>query len=271
MKTRHFLMVLPLVLLGFLGIGVARSATTAREMLEKIQIETALHTQLQEKITDAETVILTQNQILATLIGAYREANFRVESYQGLGLELLQLENFDVVAATTSYQQEADTKVALRQSDLGVSLELLEQIQSQLDDLREQRDAISGQLAEAVVNRIIDGDTLDVMIGETRERVRLIGVDAPERFQSGFQEAADFVAYVAPIGSTVWLQEDGRNRDHFGRLRRYIWLETPRTLTEESEVRALMLNAKLLEQGHAVVQVLRGDNPVHEELFRRLE
>ena len=36
---------------------------------------------------------------------------------------------------------------------------------------------------DAVVERVIDGDTIDVRLGQQRVRVRLVGIDAPELSQ----------------------------------------------------------------------------------------
>lgn len=51
------------------------------------------------------------------------------------------------------------------------------------------------------VTRVIDGDTLDVLLASGRIRVRLHGVDAPERDQPGGPE------------STQWLQQRVLDRD----------------------------------------------------------
>ncbi|MCL2620127.1 MAG: hypothetical protein FWD97_04240 [Defluviitaleaceae bacterium] len=45
-------------------------------------------------------------------------------------------------------------------------------------------------LTEAVVTRVIDGDTVELYSGE---RVRLIGIDAPEVGEAGADEATNFV------------------------------------------------------------------------------
>ena len=54
-------------------------------------------------------------------------------------------------------------------------------------------------LTPATVHRIIDGDTIDVVMpyGEI-ERIRFIGIDAPERGEAGFDEATNFVAQRLP-------------------------------------------------------------------------
>ena len=49
---------------------------------------------------------------------------------------------------------------------------------------------------KAEVYNVVDGDTVDVMVDlgfkmYTKQRIRLAGIDTPERGQKGFQEAKD--------------------------------------------------------------------------------
>ncbi len=69
------------------------------------------------------------------------------------------------------------------------------------------------------VERVIDGDTI-VMVGG--ERVRLIGIDAPESGQCGANDAtALLIARVA--GQQAQLTPGARtDRDEYGRLLRYV-------------------------------------------------
>lgn len=76
-------------------------------------------------------------------------------------------------------------------------------------------------LEAATTLRIIDGDTLDVRIGSAEERVRLFGVDTPERGEPCFREATDRLRALASDG--VLLRADARNRDPNGRLLRYVY------------------------------------------------
>ena len=119
-------------------------------------------------------------------------------------------------------------------------------------------------LTSAVVSRVIDGDTLEL---ETGERVRLIGVDAPEIGEPSAAAATRFVRDLVE-GRTIWLEADGNNTDAFGRLRRYVWLQVPTDVNNEQQIRAHMLNAMLLENGHATVMIV--GNVRHEALFRRI-
>ena len=73
----------------------------------------------------------------------------------------------------------------------------------------------------AELERIIDGDTIDVAIDvgfhfSTRQRLRLLDYDTPERGEPGFREASDQLATLLAAG-------DGRltvstvRQDSFGR------------------------------------------------------
>ena len=71
--------------------------------------------------------------------------------------------------------------------------------------------------AEVQVIRVIDGDTLDT----TRGRVRLFGVDTPERGERCASEATDRLEELA--GDSVRLEDGPRNTDQFGRLLAYVY------------------------------------------------
>jgi len=117
---------------------------------------------------------------------------------------------------------------------------------------------------EAIVTRVIDGDTVELSTGE---RVRFIAVDTPERGEQGFTEATDFTAYHV-LNQTVWLEVDGNEEDRFGRLRRYVWLQMPTDPTDEQQIINYMLNALLIINGHAVPHMTRDAR--NGDLFNRL-
>jgi len=102
---------------------------------------------------------------------------------------------------------------------------------------------------EARVVRIIDGDTLVVRIGRATERVRLIGVDAPEVAKHGepgecFGDDATLVLTgLTPPGSIVRIERDVEARDVYDRLLAYV--------TVESDSARVMVNRALLEVGAA--------------------
>jgi hypothetical protein len=66
---------------------------------------------------------------------------------------------------------------------------------------------------------VVDGDTVDLSTGE---RVRIIGIDTPERGACGFQEAADALAAMV-TGKAVVVTAGARDDvDKYGRILRYI-------------------------------------------------
>jgi len=70
-----------------------------------------------------------------------------------------------------------------------------------------------------------DGDTVSVIINNTKEKIRLIGIDAPEIAQKPWGEKAK--KYLeALLSSSEWnvkLEFDVDKRDKYGRLLAYIW------------------------------------------------
>jgi len=70
-------------------------------------------------------------------------------------------------------------------------------------------------------------------------------------------------------GKQIWLQKDVQERDKYGRLLAYIWLEQPAS-DSESEIRAKMYNAKLLLDGYAQVMTIP-PNVKYADLFVKLQ
>ncbi|MEI7926321.1 MAG: thermonuclease family protein [Chloroflexota bacterium] len=89
----------------------------------------------------------------------------------------------------------------------------------------------AGAPADAVsvaVSRIIDGDTLDVRSAETTLRVRLYGVNTPERGQPCAAEATQRLTALA--ADRVLLVPDARAQDQYGRELRYVFTADGRSI-----------------------------------------
>ena len=95
-----------------------------------------------------------------------------------------------------------------------------------------------GPIKEAQVVRVIDGDTLDVLIDGVKRRVRLFGVDTPERGEPCYQEAIKRTRQLS--GEIVQVESGPRSEDRYGRLLFYIY-----TRTGES------IDATLIQEGLA--------------------
>lgn len=95
--------------------------------------------------------------------------------------------------------------------------------------------------ASGYCNYVVDGDTIDVQgIG----RIRFVGLNTPERGQSGYTEAKEFVKSLC-LGKTVGLDIDNAKRyDKYGRVLAVVY-------SGDTNV-----NAELLKRGYADVMYI---------------
>ena len=107
--------------------------------------------------------------------------------------------------------------------------------------------------ANATVEFVVDGDTIDVMIDGSEERVRLIGIDTPEieHAASGDRpgnpadcfgpEASAYTQSLLPEGTPVRIERDVVPRDDYGRLLAYVFRADD----------GVLINYELARQGYA--------------------
>lgn len=96
-------------------------------------------------------------------------------------------------------------------------------------------------LEVATVERVVDGDTIEVKIDGEKFKVRLIGVDTPETKHprkpvEPYGKEASECTKKKLDGKKVYLEKDVSDTDRYGRLLRYVWLKKPdkdKKLTEE--------------------------------------
>jgi micrococcal nuclease len=126
-----------------------------------------------------------------------------------------------------------------------------------------------GDVERARVVRVVDGDTILVDIRGERERVRYIGIDAPESVRPdspvepfATEAAAENAALVN--GRDVVLERDVSDRDTFGRLLRYVWVPRP------GDEPPLFVNFELVARGFANAVTYPPDLR-HTELLRAAE
>jgi micrococcal nuclease len=90
------------------------------------------------------------------------------------------------------------------------------------------------------VDRIIDGDTLDVRAGGTVLRIRVFGIDTPERGERCYDEATRELGALA--GRAVRLVPDVRQQDSHGRELRYVFTPDGRSV-DAAQLEAGLANA----------------------------
>lgn len=128
----------------------------------------------------------------------------------------------------------------------------------------------------AYVERVVDGDTLEVSRNGEKERLRMILVDTPEtvhpRKPVEFygKEASDFTKSKLE-DRYVYLQIDTSDTDRYGRLLRYVWLERPSSdYPTDQEITDMCFNAILLKEGYGQVATFPPDVK-YERIFLSLE
>ncbi|MEG0004400.1 MAG: thermonuclease family protein [Clostridium sp.] len=127
-------------------------------------------------------------------------------------------------------------------------------------------------LEKAKVVRVVDGDTVIVSVNGVEEKIRLVLVNTPEsttKKEPYGKEASDYTKKVLKVGREVYLEKDVSDRDQYGRLLRYLWLEQPTNINSE-EIRTKMFNASLLTDGYAMVSTFPPDVK-YQEVFVNLQ
>lgn len=94
-----------------------------------------------------------------------------------------------------------------------------------------------------LVYRVIDGDTIELQSGE---RIRLIGINAPESGQKCYAEATSKLRYLVEA-KEVRLEKDVTDKDQYGRLLRYVFVD------------GSFVNLLLVREGYANAYIVSPD------------
>lgn len=83
--------------------------------------------------------------------------------------------------------------------------------------------------------KIYDGDTIGAAVDGRFEKIRLLGIDAPEMDQRpwGKKSRECLIALISDAASKISLEYDIERRDKYGRILAYIWTEDRKMLNEE--------------------------------------
>lgn len=173
------------------------------------------------------------------------------------------------VANTPSTQITEKEKVTQKQDEQETQVA---QVLSLTDEQKPQEATPNSPLTleKAVVISVTDGDTIAVRLENgAEEKVRFIGVDTPESTtqQEPYGKEASAFTKNQLDGKTVYLEKDVSDRDKYGRLLRYVWLEPPAEENNENEIRTKLFNAILLLRGYAQVATYPPDVKYTNDYF----
>ena len=126
-------------------------------------------------------------------------------------------------------------------------------------------------MEEASLVKVVDGDTLRLMIDGEEKKVRLIGINTPESVAADESRnneygvmACDHMKSLLNGVDTLYIEYDEESLDQYGRTLAYVWLKD-----EPDSAETYMLNACMLKDGYAV-DVVYEPNVRYESFFFRL-
>ena len=101
------------------------------------------------------------------------------------------------------------------------------------------------------IARVMDGDTVELANGK---RIRLLGIDAPEKGKFFYYSSKNKLEELIE-GKRVSLEKDVTNKDSFGRLLRYIFIDD------------VFVNEEMVRSGYATVYIVNPDTKYSDRLL----
>lgn len=134
------------------------------------------------------------------------------------------------------------------------------------------------ELIPVTLNRVVDGDTITVLLSDGSEKkIRLLSINAEESVSSDVsrnneygQMASDFLKEYLSNTKELWLQYDTDPQDQYGRELCYVWLSENVDVTSKKDIENNMLNAILLKEGY-VYTVIYEPNSTYKDIFYEIE
>jgi len=113
----------------------------------------------------------------------------------------------------------------------------------------------------ATIERVVDGDTIIVLVDGRTETVRLLGIDTPEKAggprpaECFGHEASAFATELLPPGTNILLTRDNETRDQYGRLLAFVHRADD----------GRFVNLSMLETGHATALFFAPNTSLEED------
>ena len=124
---------------------------------------------------------------------------------------------------------------------------------SGIEDITSTEDTITWA-EDTLCTSIIDGDTFRL---ETGEKVRLIGIDAPELSQPGGEMSREYLTHLI-LGKGITLEKGYEDRDKYNRLLRFVYIDD------------VCINEEMVRQGYAEARYMSSEDP-RSEYYIQLE
>ena len=204
---------------------LARQASGTGEVFNEIQITP------DGRIQAAAEGLIIEAKLKAKLMSAagVRSINYRWRAINGVVYLL----------GTAGNPEELSRVVTIAQETQGVR-GVVSHVMEAREDVIVATHGGHGRTRGQVVS-VHDAESITVLLGRTREKVRLIGSDAPDSGRySGRKQAREFLTRLVH-GKTVSLETDTARRDHQRRLLAYVY------------VGDLFVNLELIRQGQTVM------------------
>lgn len=124
--------------------------------------------------------------------------------------------------------------------------------------------SFSGEKGEVYCDRVVDGDTIVVILDGKKEKVRMIGIDTPESVHPDKSRNTPMGKIASKYtkdnleGKYVALETDVQERDKYGRILAYVYIDDK------------MFNKTLLEEGLAKLMTIP-PNVKYADDFKKIE
>lgn len=119
---------------------------------------------------------------------------------------------------------------------------------------------IDDDIPDNTVIEVIDGDTFVIMLNQTKQTVRLLCVDAPEKGAEGCEESTNFLKSLL-LNKQVRLISDVEDKDKYGRLLRYVYVN----LIDEDN-KEIFINKELVKKEYASLYLIEPNTRLCNEI-----
>jgi micrococcal nuclease len=166
----------------------------------------------------------------------------------------------------SEYEDVANEEEAGTEANNVTHMTLVTSNPTTIADEQSKVSANEKRMVKATVVKNIDGDTIKVKLENGKEEnVRFLLIDTPETkhpklgVQPFGPEASAFIKRMAPVGKEVTLELDVSDREKYGRLLAYVWVD------------GQMLNRMIVEQGLARVGYIYAPNTKYVDYLKEAQ